>query len=191
MWAYVNRTNMHLYFITCFSLQHCYGRNFTNALGIVDDAGVSCYIAEPSGRTVFMVGVYFRWRTHSLDDTLSSAIPDRMLIDSVRCLMQIKNHSFVYCVSSYYIPLAPTLWKQVKGRAPGDWHTVFPAHYCSCQSFFYDVVCQSNALNVSALSSLPCPTFDLHLTLIQTFWCNAVQTPTSSPSCDHAEKVHR
>ena len=53
-----------------FSLQHCYGRNFTNALGIVDDAGVSCYIAEPSGRTVFMVGGCSRWWTNLLDDAV-------------------------------------------------------------------------------------------------------------------------
>ena len=38
------------------SLQHLYGKSWSNALGIVDEAGaVSCYLAEPSGRTLFLV----------------------------------------------------------------------------------------------------------------------------------------
>jgi hypothetical protein len=38
-------------------LQHIYGKNWTNALSIVDEAGVTCYVAEPSGRTVYLVGL--------------------------------------------------------------------------------------------------------------------------------------
>ena len=32
---------------------------------------------------------------------------------------------------------------------------VFPRHYCSCQAFFYDVVCHGNALSVSRLGGVP------------------------------------
>ena len=40
------------------SLQHLYGRNWVNAMGIIDGDGVSCYRAEPSGRTVYLVRAY-------------------------------------------------------------------------------------------------------------------------------------
>jgi hypothetical protein len=57
-------------------------------------------------------------------------------------------------VSQYVTDNAPFLHMQVKGREPGHRHMVFPTHYCSCQSFFYDVVSQSSALNVGALDAL-------------------------------------
>ncbi|KAG1673284.1 hypothetical protein FOA52_002564 [Chlamydomonas sp. UWO 241] len=69
-------------------LHHLYGKNWVNALRLVDDCGVTCYVAQPSGRTAF----------------------------------------------------------RVKGKAAGDHYSVFPRHFCSCQAFFYEVVCKSDAL---------------------------------------------
>ncbi|GIL55135.1 hypothetical protein Vafri_10745 [Volvox africanus] len=41
-----------------------------------------------------------------------------------------------------------TLYK-VPGRRPADQYLVFPAHFCSCQSFQFDVVGRSEAVCVS------------------------------------------
>jgi hypothetical protein len=41
---------------------------------------------------------------------------------------------------------APAL--QVCGRTQSDVYLVLPPHYCSCQSFFYDVVSKSEAVTV-------------------------------------------
>ena len=38
---------------------------------------------------------------------------------------------------------------QVKGRGPSDQYIVFPGHYCSCHSFFWDVVSRKHAVYVS------------------------------------------
>lgn len=38
---------------------------------------------------------------------------------------------------------------QVQGSRASDRYTVFPAHFCSCQSFYYDVVSKVEALYVS------------------------------------------
>ncbi|GFR52481.1 hypothetical protein Agub_g15051 [Astrephomene gubernaculifera] len=35
---------------------------------------------------------------------------------------------------------------KVPGKRPADQYIVFPAHYCSCQSFLYDVVGRSEAV---------------------------------------------
>ena len=38
------------------SLQHLHGKNWTNALQIVDEGGVTCYQSQHSGRKVYQVG---------------------------------------------------------------------------------------------------------------------------------------
>eukprot|EP00884_Botryococcus_braunii_P000074 jgi/Botrbrau1/10067/Bobra.0355s0022.1 len=35
---------------------------------------------------------------------------------------------------------------QVQGKGPSDVYTVFPHHFCSCHSFFYDVASKGNAV---------------------------------------------
>lgn len=37
---------------------------------------------------------------------------------------------------------------QVKGHKSGDTYTVFPDHYCSCHSFFYDIATKSEGIYV-------------------------------------------
>lgn len=37
---------------------------------------------------------------------------------------------------------------QVKGHRSQDSYVVFPGHYCSCQSFFYDIATKSEGIYV-------------------------------------------
>ena len=37
----------------------------------------------------------------------------------------------------------------MKGRGASDQYIVFPGHYCSCHSFFWDVVSRKHAIYVS------------------------------------------
>lgn len=43
----------------------------------------------------------------------------------------------------------PSELPQVPARKPADAYTVFPSHYCSCQSFQFDVVGRGEAVCVS------------------------------------------
>lgn len=50
--------------------------------------------------------------------------------------------------SSRLLARRPAL--QVQGQRSSDRYTVFPAHFCSCQSFHYDVVSRTEAIYVSS-----------------------------------------
>lgn len=45
------------------------------------------------------------------------------------------------------------LLPQVQGKSSGDQYIVFPAHFCTCHYFHYDVVCKVDATHVSSSSS--------------------------------------
>ena len=58
-------------------------------------------------------------------------------------------------MDTHWRPPHPT---QVQAKSSSDRHIVFPKHFCSCQSFFFEVVCKSEAVCVSPLqcmSALP------------------------------------
>ena len=61
---------------------------------------------------------------------------------------------------------------QVKGRGPSDQYIVFPGHYCSCHSFFWDVVSRKHAIYVSLPepTPLPGPALIRHLTPQADMW---------------------
>ena len=56
-----------------------------------------------------------------------------------------------------------------EGQGPSDQYTVFPGHFCSCHSFFWDVVSRKHAVYVSMLAPMAC-------SLGQAWRCHAVST---------------
>jgi hypothetical protein len=62
---------------------------------------------------------------------------------------------------------------QVQGKGPADVYTVFPYHFCSCHSFFYDVASKGNAVYVS--QPLYFPSWQLHCVTV-----NAGRMPTTT-----------
>ncbi|GAB4814867.1 hypothetical protein N2152v2_001913 [Parachlorella kessleri] len=71
-----------------YSLNILFERHLSNALQLIDQGGVFCFVGERSGRRVY----------------------------------------------------------QVQGQRSNERYTVFPAHFCSCQSFHYDVVSKAEAV---------------------------------------------
>jgi hypothetical protein len=101
------------------------------------------------------------------------------------------------------LQVVPPLLLQVKGKQGGDQYTVYPRHYCSCQAFFYEAVCKSEALCVSVVdhrrrrkrvhAGKP-PSAELtreiwHTSLPLSIVPHAVQAPAGSSSGVSAEEL--
>lgn len=145
-----------------------FGKNFERATRIFDQGGVKKISGEPSGRSIFQVifllslslslPICFRWSW--LGQDIYQVIRHCWLLmvfpSSWAILMfHLVRENAIIIKHIWNMNSVIILFLQVVGESrKKEEYLCFPEHFCSCYSFFYDVVNRGEELCVSFTSHL-------------------------------------
>jgi hypothetical protein len=132
------------------------GKNWPKALQIVDEGGVKCFVAENSKRRVYQVrrgGPAARCLQRA---ACRPRLP-AMHATAQPCCQMLRPPPPIQPAaagpsrrtSAFTPPPRHQAALQVQGKSGSDPYIVFPAHFCTCHFFHYEVVGKGEATHVS------------------------------------------